>query len=109
MYLISGAFIIVGILLGIALGYVIGKLRQELISLQDLVEHKRRTQSDIALFEDAVAIVTDLAVRQDVEKKRNEAVSHYIDVRLAQLGTILGEGRNGFEYQSKPANRPKDY
>lgn len=109
MYLIPGALIIIGVLVGTALGYVIGKLKQQLISLQELVEHKRRTQSDIALFEDAVAIVTDLTVRQEVENKRNEAVSHYMNVRMAQLKDILGNGRNGFDYESKPANRPKDY
>lgn len=109
MYAIPIVLLVLGLLGGIALGYVIGKLKGEVITLRELMERRRRTQSDIAMFEDALAIVTDLAIRQDVEIKRNEAVHHYMNVRLASLSNILGQGRNGFDYESKPAKRPKDY
>ncbi len=109
MYAIPIGLLIVGALGGLVLGYVIGKLWGELKVLRELVEHKRRTQSDIALFEDALAVVTDLTIRQQVEEKRNEAVSNYVYVRMAHLSDLLGQGRNGFNYKSKPAKRPEDY
>jgi hypothetical protein len=107
-YFVIGLFVL-GVLLGISLGYVIGKLWGELKTLRELVSNKRRTHGDIALFEDAMAVLTDLKIRQDVEKKRDEAVSHYFDLRMAQLRSILGEGRSGFDYESKASRRPEDY
>jgi hypothetical protein len=109
MYAIPVGLFVVGALVGLALGYVIGKLWGELKVLRELMERRRRTQSDIALFEDALAVVTDLTIRQQVEVKRSEAVSNYFYVRMAHLSELLGQGRNGFDYKSKPAKRPKDY
>ena len=109
MYTVSIGLFIVGTLIGLVLGYVVGKLWGENKLLREFMERKRRTQSDIALFEDALAVVTDLTIRQQVEEKRNEAVGNYVYVRMAHLSDLLGQGRNGFDYKSKPAKRPKDY
>ena len=109
MYAISIGLFVVGTLVGLALGCVIGKLWGENKLLREFMERKRRTQSDIALFEDALAVVTDLTIRQQIEEKRNEAVSNYAYVRMAHLSDLLGQGRNGFNYKSKPAKRPEDY
>jgi len=109
MYAVQIGLFVVGTLIGLVLGYVIGKLWGELKILRELMEHKRRTQSDIALFEDALAVVADLTIRQQVEEKRNEAISNYAYVRMAQLSELLGQGRNGFNYKSKSAKRPEDY
>lgn len=109
MYAIPIVLLVVGIIGGLALGFIMGKLKGENETLKLLMERRRRTKNDIALFEDALAVVTDLVIRQQVEEKRNEAVSNYFFVRMAHLREVLGEGRNGFDYKSGPANRPKDY
>ena len=109
MYAIPIVLLIVGIIGGLALGFIMGKLKGENETLKQLMERRRRTKNDIALFEDAMAIVTDLTIRQQVETHRNEAVEHYFFTRMAQLKDKLGEGRNGFDYKSGPANRPEDY
>lgn len=106
-YIILGS-IIVGCLLGLVLGYIIGKLWGELKVLREQAP-KRRSNSDIALFEDAVAVVADLRYRQRVEEYRNEAVREYFDKRMAGLVDLLGNARNGGEYKSKPSKRPNDY
>lgn len=109
MYAVPISLSVIGILAALLLGYILGKLKGENETLKEYMERRRRTQNDIALFEDAMAIIADLVVRQQVEEKRGEAVSNYFFVRMAQLKEILGEGRNGFDYESKPARRPKDY
>jgi hypothetical protein len=109
MYAIPISLFIIGIVSGLVLGYVIGKLGGELKVLREITDRRRRTQSDIALFEDALAVVTDLTIRQQVEEKRDEAVRNYFYVRMAHLSDLLGQGRNGFKYQSKPSKRAEDY
>jgi hypothetical protein len=109
MYYLVGGLVLLGVILGTVLGYIIGKLWGELSTLRELMANKRRTHSDIALFEDAMAVLADLRVRHEVEDKRNEAVSHYFNLRMAQLRDMLGEGRTGFKYKSKKSKRPKDY
>lgn len=109
MYTIPLGLLVVGLITGLLLGYVIGKLWGELKTLRELVTNKRRTHGDIALFEDAMAVLTDLRIRTEVEEKRNEAVNHYFNKRMAHLKSILGEGRTGFDYESKASKRPEDY
>jgi hypothetical protein len=109
MYYFIGALVALAIVIAAFLGYTIGKLKGEIKLLQELNTNKRRTHSDIALFEDALSVITDLRYRQRVEEKRDEAIRNYFYMRLVALADILGQGRNGFDYESKENNRPKDY